>query len=234
MNLENNEEIELNVDDLFKDPTEEEIESGTDSEEKIPTEENLMTKAVSERINEVKRKTEQETKNNLAKELGYEDYQDMSRAREKKMLVDAGLDEEDISEVVEKLVTKRLAEDPRFKKLEELEIKEKAEFVSSELKEINKLTDNKFTELAQLPKDVLSLWEKTGNLKQAYLAICGEDLITKSSASMRNGSLEHLATPGSAGPVKMRALTETEKDIWRSTIPDITEEELSKKTMPIT
>ena len=145
-----------------------------------------QTNAVSTRINEVKRKTAIETQEKLAKELGYASYTELQKANEHKLLKEAGLDESDISEVVEKLVEKRLANDNRFKKLEEYEEREKNNFVNSQLKEINKLTGNNYTSIEQLPKDTLKVWEKTGNLKQAYLATQGESLILKSKKYINN------------------------------------------------
>ena len=113
----NNNELNISIDDLFKDPEPEVQPREETSEEPQPN----MTKAVSERINTVRRKTEAETQDRIAKELGYDSYEAMQKANEQKMLRDAGLDEEEIGAVVEKLVQKRLAEDPRLKKLEEIE-----------------------------------------------------------------------------------------------------------------
>ena len=72
------------------------------------------TKAVSKRINEVRAQTERETREAMAKELGYESYAAMKQAKEKKVLTDAGLDEES-AKVVDKLVEQGLADDPRLK-----------------------------------------------------------------------------------------------------------------------
>jgi len=87
----------------------------------------------------VRKKTESETQDKVAKELGYENDADLQKANEKKLLKDAGLDEEDITGVVNKLVEQRIANDPRFKKIEELEAIERNNFVNTQLKEINNL-----------------------------------------------------------------------------------------------
>ena len=111
--------LDINIDDLFNDPDE---TTQTDKqEEKSNPQNEEMTKAVSERINTVRKKTESETENRVAKELGYESYEDLRKANEKKLLKDAGLDENDteLMSVLEKVVEKRISEDPRMKKLEE-------------------------------------------------------------------------------------------------------------------
>lgn len=232
-NIDDGDEIDLNIDDLFKDPddepTEEPIEGSEDDGSKPDT------AAVSKRINEVRSKTEHETQERIAKDLGYESYAAMMQARthanEKKILEEAGLDEEDVSDAVQKLVDQKLANDPRLKKLQEYEERDKAAFVKKELSEVNKLSGQNYTSIDQLPPETLELWGKIGNLKQAFLATHGEEVIARSSGRAAGGSLDHLAFGGGSGTAtKTRKLTEEEKALYRSVYPDITEEELNKKT----
>ena len=228
--------LDLNIDDLFKDPEETvtETDNQVDNSEESSDDTNVMTEAVTKRINTVRRKTEIETQDRIAKELGYNSYAELQKAKEKDLLKNAGLDEEEVASVVEKIVEKRIAEDPRFKRLEEIEAQEKNNFVNSQLKEINKLAGTKYSSIEELPQDTLSLWEKTGNLKQAYLATQGEALLNRDLSYKQSGSLAHLASPGNSPTgSKVRALTEEEKAIYRSVMPDITDEELSKKTVNI-
>ena len=233
--MDNNENAVKNfsIDDLFKDP-EENVPQEKETTQEPVKEPSETTKAMSERINKVRATTERETRDAMAKELGYENYAALQKARERQELKDAGYDDDELEPIIQKLVDKRLADDPRIKRLEELEARDKAAFVKDQLREINKFAGTTYKEVSDLPEEVLSMWEKTGNLKQAYLATQGEALIAKSLAGKQNGSLAHLANPGSVGTgVKERPLTEEEKAIWRATIPDITDEELNKKTMPI-
>lgn len=223
--------LDINIDDLFKDPSIDETNNQDMQLNDTEQENKIMTKAVSERINSVKKKTEAETQDKIAKELGYESYEALQKANEKKLLRDAGYDDEDINNIVSQLLEKRLASDPRIKKLEEIEEREKADFVTNQLKEINTLAGSNYTKIEQLPKETLKLWEMTGNLKQAFLATEGETLLNKRTKA---SSLSHLADNSSSGiGTRKRGLTEEEKDIWRSVIPDITEEELSKKMVDI-
>lgn len=236
MEVNDNETLNFDIDDLFKDPEEEKPQEpkSDDANKDNKNEASDITKGVSKRINEVRAATEKETRDAVAKEAGYENYEALQKAKEKQILKDAGLNDEDIEPVVQKLLNKRLAEDPRMKKLEEFEAREKANFVKEQLKEINKFAGTGYKDVSELPQEVISMWEKTGNLKQAYLAIQGENLIGKNIAGKQNGTLSHLANPGSVGTsAKERPLTEAEKDMWRMVIPDITDDELSKKTMPI-
>lgn len=231
-------DLELNVDDLFKDPVEDQETNQTNTTDDKTVEEQEkqeMTKGVSKRINEVRHKTEIETEDRIAKQLGYDSYDALLKSKEKEMLQEAGVDNDEVSAMVEKLVEERLKRDPRLKKLEEIESLEKTKFVEAQLNAINQFSDNKYTSVDELPKEVLSIWEKTGDLKQAYLAVKGEELLLKNKSSSLNGSTNHLANPGSVGgSSKTRLLTAEEKEIYRSVLGDFyNEEEISKKTRPI-
>lgn len=235
---ENDDILDIGLDDLFKEPDDLEDSQATDQEESEDTETDdtvNTTEAVSKRINEVKRKTENETQDRIAKELGYNSYKDLQDANKNKMLRDAGIDTDDteLMATIDKLIEERLANDPRMKKVDEYENQQKANFVTNQLKEINKVAGSNYTSIEQLPQDVLDMWEKTGNLKQAYLATHGEELLIKKPS--RSSSLNHLGDQSSGQRTnhKTRPLTDEEKDIWRSVFGDISDEELSKKTMPM-
>lgn len=228
--------LDLNIDDLFKDPEEDKPQEQPKEDtaaNKNKNDADEMTKNVSKRINEVKAATEKETRDTMAKELGFKSYEDFAKAKEKEMLKNAGVDDEEIAPIIQKLVDKRLAEDPRFKRLEELEANEKTRFVKEQLKEINKFAGTTYKDVNELPQDVLGMWEKTGNLKQAYLAIQGETIINQNIASKQNGSLTHLANPGEVGTgTKVRLLTDKEKAIYQLVDPDGKYlNELDKKTI---
>lgn len=233
------EPFDFNIDDLFKDP-EDNADNNKKDENVVTTKEleaednKIMTKEVSKRINEVREKTESETRNKMAKELGFNSYDELVKANEKKLFKEAGLDETDTEDLVNKLVEKRLANDPRMKKLEEYENRDKENFVNSQLKEINELTGSDFKDISQLPEDTLKMWEKTGNLKQAYLATQGESLLLKKKASSENGTTNHLASSDVGNTTeKRRGLTAKEREIYKSVLGDyITDDELSKLTLP--
>lgn len=229
MNEKENETLDIDIDDLFKDPEGSQPDEEKEEKPSQPNEE--MTKAVSERINTVRKKAESETEERVAKELGYDSYEAMRKANENKLLKSAGIDEtdEELMAAINKIVEQRINDNPRMKKLAEIEEDEKNKFVKAQLKEINEMTGNKFTSIDELPKETLDMWGKIGNLSQAYFATQGASLLNKSRAEKSNGSLSHLANGGSGSSgTKMRPLTEEEKDIYRMVMPDISDDELSK------
>ena len=240
-NEEKDDTMNFNIDDLFKDELDEEnqgdTEDNSDKDTNTDSSADNTTEAVSRRINEVKRKTESETQDRIAKELGYANYKDMQDAKKNEKLRDAGLDTDDkeLMAVIDKIVEERLSNDPRIKKVDDYEARQKQKFVDAQLEQINTFAGSNYTSIDQLPKDTLAMWEKTGNLKQAYLATHGEELLTKKSSSHNKGSLTHLADNGSSNSgKKARYLTDEEKDIYRSVLGDyVNEDDLAKKTRSI-
>lgn len=194
-----------------------------------------VTKAFSQRL---KAKTDEAVKNereNIAKSMGYASYEEMIKQREAKLMEDKGLDPEQVTPVVDELVKQRIDNDPRMQELEELRAQKLKIFAEQQLAEITKLTDGEITDLKQIPKEVLDLWQQKGSLKQAYLAVKGEELLIKAKSGQSKGTTQHLQSV-QGGPAKStaeRPLTEQEKRVWRQFYPNITEEELNKKTMKI-
>lgn len=215
----------LNIDDLFKD------EDDSPASEPSSTEkpEGELTQNMINRINTVKQNTEKETQEKIAKELGYESYDAMKKAKTEKTIKDAGFDPKDVEEILEPLLKQRLSDDPRLKKLEEYEKREQDRYVEQQLASINQATGQQL-KIEDLPKETLELWAKGIELEQAYYATQGKEILTKGVSQVSQGSMTHLAPAGGVGSVKTRKLTAEEKDMWRSIVPGITEEELAKKT----
>lgn len=208
------------------EPQKETTESQKETETKVEVD---QTKAFAKRLKESTDKARQEERETIAKELGYESYDQLQKSRENKVLEDKGLDPEQASEVINELVNKRIEDDPRMKELDELRKQRVKEFGEKELAEISKLTNGKVTKFSQLSKDVIDLWTKKGSLKSAYLELEGEKLITEMRSEQSKGTTSHLTTPsGSNNTSTKRLLNEKEKQVWRQFNPKMTEEELNK------
>ena len=233
------EEIELSVDDLFKDPEESlpqetaSTESDDQTDKNSESQDEGMTERVRNRINDVRRKTELETQEKVAKELGYASYSEMLKAKESRLIKEHGFDEEDVDKLLTPLLEARLAADPRFKKLEEIEEREKQTYIKEQLVAINKISGNKFKSVDDLPEATINLWAKGVELEEAYLATAGKELLNKTAAQVQKGSLSHMAPTGSNSGTKKRGLTEYEKQLYRNIMPDITDEELNAKLIDI-
>ena len=220
---------DVELDDLFKD---DDATPASLNNKEVTDQKLLQTQAVTARINEVKLKTEKETMDKVAKELGYTSYADMKKAEETKLIKEKGYNPEDLEKVLEPILKKRLEDDPRFKRLEALEERDRDEYVKTQLAAINEATGQQL-KITDLPKETIDMWAKGINLEQAYYATQGKQLINKVKTKTGNGLLDHLSVGSSSQQPKTRRLTESEKDIYRSIAPHLTEDDLNKKTVDI-
>jgi hypothetical protein len=191
------------------------------------------TQAFSRRLKESTDKARREEREAIAKSLGYESYEDMTKKREQELYNSNGLNAEDVSPVVEQIVKQRLENDPRMLELKELRDAKIKEFAKKELAEITKLTNGEITNLSQLPENVIELWKKEGSLKSAYMKLEGEKLITRIRSENSKGSTAHMNVPNASTNTdnKKRPLTSEEKRVWKFFNPTMTDEELSKITV---
>ena len=194
-----------------------------------------QTQAFAHRLKEATSKARNEERESIAKSLGYESYADMQAKREAEMLREKGLDPEDVSPVVEQLVEKRLAEDPRLKEFDTFKQERVSAWAAQQLAELKELTDGKISSFDDVPKDVLESWKTKGSLKAAYLELKGEELIRETRATVASGqsrgSTSHLGSPQgmpAPGNTNRRPFNQQERDIYKLFNPDVTDEELSK------
>jgi hypothetical protein len=220
----NGETLDLNIDDLFDDNGDD-PEAGTPPAKEQPLE---LTAAMTKRINEVRAKTEATVRDNIAKDLGFDTYEEMEKAKDKKAILEAGYDPDDLEAIIEPLVEKRLASDPRMLKLQEIEAQEKETYIDTQLSEVERLTGLKVTK-DDLPKETLDLWSKGVDLAQAYIATNAAKIVSSNT----KGSTAHLQSGSGTSKIKRRGLSEQEKELYRAINADITEEELNKKTVEV-
>ena len=188
------------------------------------------TKAFAKRLKESTEKARNDEREAIAKQFGFESFADMQKSKMTKAIEEQGLNPDDVSPLVEKLVSERIESDPRMKELESYRKRQIADFAKQELAEISELTNGKVTKLEQLSKEVRDLWVKKGSLKAAYLELEGEKLIREARREQNIGSTEHLATPGGSVPTPSgkRKLNDQERKLWRFFNPQMTDEDLNK------
>ena len=146
-------------------------EQPVENVEKSKEDDIARTKAFSKRLSEATAKE----RDKVAREAGYDSYEDMKAKRQKNMLEEEGLDPERISPIVDKLVQQKLAEDPRMQELEKYREQQVKEYGKQQLKELSELTNGEISKFEQIPADVMEEWKKTGSLKSAYLKLKGEE-----------------------------------------------------------
>ena len=194
------------------------------------------TQAFAHRLKEATSKARNEERESIAKSLGYESYADMQQKREAEILKDKGLDPEDVSPVVEQLVQKRLAEDPRLKEFDSFKQERVSAWAQKELAELKELTDGKISKFEDVPADVLELWKTKGSLTQSYMERYGASLVKEIRAGIASGqsrgSTGHMASPQGApanvNNMNKRPFTPQEREVYKLFNPGVTDEELSK------
>lgn len=227
----------LNSEDEQVPPPAEENNSqnddGNDAGKKDTSVEN--TKAFAARLKESTEKARKEERETIAKSLGYESYDAMCKERENNIMKEGGLNPDDVSPVVDKIVNERLKNDPRLVELEELKKVKAKEFAKEELAKITELTNGEITSLEQIPREVIDEWKKSGSLKSAYLKLEGEKLILKMRGDQSKGTTSHLANPSDSNPGKQnkRHLTAEEKQRWKFFNPNMSDEDLNKKMINV-
>ena len=214
--------LELTLDELFQDDPESGTPPLVNDTQKLE-----LTAAMTKRINEVKAKTEATVRDEVAKNFGFESYDAMQKAKDKKLITEAGYDPEDLEKIIEPLLEKRLANDPRMQKLQLIEKQEQTASINSQLSEIEKLTGLKVKE-TDLSQETLDLMKKGVPLAQAYIATNSLKIL-----GANKGTTDHMASGAGAGQIKMRGMTQDEKAFYKSINPHITDEALNKKTIEV-
>lgn len=191
------------------------------------------TKAFAKRLKESTDKAVAIERENIAKSFGYNSYEELQKSRERKVFEDNGLDQSVVSPVIEELVKQRIDNDPRMKELEGYRNQQVKEFGRKELAELKELTGGKIVSTAQLSRDVLNEWAKSGSLVDAYMKLEGRNLIRSMRNEQSKGTTDHLQNPtgSSSAPSGKRFLTEDEKKVWKMFNPKMSDDELNKKTI---
>ena len=125
-----------------------ETQSAEDTSEPAKENDVTTTKAFATRLKESTTKARLEEREAIAKTFGYESYDAMVKARERKTYEEKGLDPDEVSPVVDELVKQRLNDDPRMQELEEFRKQQILEFGKKELAEITRLTGGQVTKSA--------------------------------------------------------------------------------------
>lgn len=211
------------------DTTKSDEEKQKELEDKVET-----TSAFSRRLNERTTKAVNSERESIAKMMGYESYEAMTKAAQDKLFVDNGINPEAGRKVLDKMTETSKLSDAKYQKFLESEVEENTK---RELGELSKLLGQQVTSLSQVPKDVIDDWATSGNLKASYMKLHGEELLIKTRKAAATGTTTHMqsAGTGSGAPNSHeRLLTEDEKRAWKMMFPHMSNEELNKMTKKIT
>lgn len=195
-----------------------------------PTQSVDQTKAFSKRLREERDKERQK----IARTLGYDTYEALIQAQQDKMLADKGINPASANPVIEQIVEQKIASDPRMLELNAIHQQQAEAFAKTELKSLSELVGQEFNSLEDVPEDVIEDWKTSGSIKQSYIKLHGEELIRKTRKAVGAGTTQHMQSTGTGSDTSAgdtRLLTDKEKAAWRAIFPNMTQEELDKKTV---
>ena len=221
---------------VTEQPEEEEGSPAAQLDETVEKSKVNETQAFAHRLKEETAKIKAREREEIAKSLGFQSYAELQKANEKKIIEEGGYDPEELAPIVDKVVQKRLSEEPMLKELEGYRQEQVNAWAQRELAELKELTGGKITKLEDVPKDVIELWKTKGSLKTSYLELKGEELIKETRAAVNGeqskGSTSHLKSPSGTPPANelltKRPFTEKEREIYKMFNPNVTDEQLSK------
>lgn len=223
-------------DDIFSDLDDLDDESeGTPEDVEVEDQEDVVekepaspagkdeTKAFSERLKKEKEK--------LAKQLGYDSWEDALEKRTNTALLDQGIDPDTVKPILKDL----LKNDPDYiaameykKDKEELEKKLWAE---TELKKLNDKFGLSISDINQLDKAVIDLWNGGLTLEKAYAAEHYEELrnaAARRGANKQSGK-DHLTDPSKGGGAdKVKRATAEEIRMFKKFNPGVSDDEIHK------
>lgn len=194
-----------------------------------PTEDDIdQTKAYSERLKKDRAKIQQETLDNLARDLGYDNNADMMEHMRTQELIKAGIDPDVIRPIIKDYVQK----DPEYleakRLLKEREQTEKDAWAKQEIERVNKKFGTEFASVDDLPKNVVDLWNKGVSLEKAYVAENVDAVIEKERKKVSITGKEHLAPSPTTGKNVEGVVNATPEQMlaFKRINPDATEEQI--------
>lgn len=194
-----------------------------------PTED--PTKNYSDRLKKDREKIRNEERDNLAKELGYENYEKFREAHVDNSLLDKGLDPDTVKPLLKDLIKNdpEYVEAMRFKA--EKEELEKDVWAKDQIKALNDKFGLNLQSISDLDEDTVKLWNNGVSLDKAYAANHYEDLEKSSLRKLKeqDSGKSHLKNvDGSTVESDEVVVTDEIYRQFKVFNPDVTREDVKK------
>lgn len=194
-----------------------------------PTED--PTKNYSDRLKKDREKIRNEERDNLAKELGYENYEKFREAHVDNSLLDKGLDPDTVKPLLKDLIKNdpEYVEAMRFKA--EKEELEKDVWAKDQIKALNDKFGLNLQSISDLDEDTVKLWNNGVSLDKAYAANHYEDLEKSSLRKLKeqDSGKSHLKNvDGSTVESDEVVVTDEIYRQFKAFNPDVTREDVKK------
>lgn len=207
---EDGDDVDALIDKILSDGEEDDVDK--EHEEEAPKKDPKFTKQFSKRLNEEREK--------IAKQLGFNSYDELIKDKTRKTISDAGYDpdDEDFKKAVEAAVKERLETDPELiqqrKLLEELKAKEAQLWEKEQLSALEKEYGIKVKSIADLDAKTKELMAKGLDLTDAYYIANKNKLKQKQPTGKEHLNPETGAGGKSEGGTK-NVVTQTDIDNYR-------------------
>lgn len=194
-----------------------------------PTED--PTKNYSDRLKKDREKIRNEERDNLAKELGYENYEKFREAHVDNSLLDKGLDPDTVKPLLKDLIKNdpEYVEAMRFKA--EKEELEKNVWAKDQIKALNDKFGLNLQSISDLDEDTVKMWNNGVSLDKAYAANHYEDLEKSSLRKLKeqDSGKSHLKNvDGSTLESDEVVVTDEIYRQFKAFNPDVTREDVKK------
>lgn len=189
------------------------------------------TKTYSDRLKKDREKIRNEERDNLAKELGYDNYEKFREAHVDNSLLDKGLDPDTVKPLLKDLIKNdpEYVEAMRFKA--EKEELEKNVWAKDQIKALNDKFGLNLQSISDLDEDTVKLWNNGISLDKAYAANHYEDLEKSSLRKLKeqDSGKSHLKkVDGSTVESDEIVVTDDIYRQFKAFNPDVTRDDIKK------
>lgn len=178
-----------------------------------------QTKAFAKRLKEETEKVRNNEREEIAKQFGYNSWQEYVDAQTNNKLLDNGLDPEAVRPMLQDLIKNdpQYIEAMKFKA--EKEELEKELFASNSLQDLNNKFGLSYKSINELDSDTIDMWNKGIPLEKAYAANNWEkiqQMAVKQAASKDNGKSHMKTVTGSNMQTTYKEPTKDELSVFRA------------------
>lgn len=188
------------------------------------------TQRVAKRIKEAKEEARKQALEDMATEMGYENYANFMEAQTNNKLIEKGLDPEAIKPVMEEFFKNSPEYKEALKYKQEKEELEKKIWAQSELERLNTEMGTLFKDISELDEKTIEFWNKGLALEEAYAAANRKKII-KSEPVVQTGKDHMKPIPSSNGNnpvINRREPSKEELAIFKRINPNLSEEDFKK------
>lgn len=225
------EALDEEINNLFDEPSEESTPPVEEKDSSVDT-----TKAFSKRLKEEteKFKSEEtskirnEERQRIAESFGYESWDEFVKTQTDNSMLNKGFDPEEVRPLFESFKKNDPEYQEAMKYKKEKEELEQKVWAQTCLNDLNSKFGTTFTDINDLDKGTIDMFNQGIPLDKAYAANNYTKLTRKPEIKPQQTGKEHMTKPDSSAASAPEKLSEAEMKVFRMFNPDATEEDILK------